>query len=72
MEGYRRLVDQSLAMHVALQYLGRESRLVVFTKGSHGHSVRGRPRHRLKRYKIILEFLAEKLRGSGGGKDKPG
>jgi acylaminoacyl-peptidase len=61
MEDYRCFIDQSLAMHVALQYLGKESRLVVFTKGSHGHSIRAKPRHRLKRYKIILEFLREKL-----------
>jgi acylaminoacyl-peptidase len=61
MEDYRCFIDQSLAMHVALSYFGKESRLVVFTKGSHGHSVRGKPRHRLKRYKIILEFLREKL-----------
>ncbi len=67
MEDYRCFIDQSLAMHVALQYLGRESRLVVFTRGSHGHSIRGKPRHRLKRYRIILEFLREKLRGGGGG-----
>jgi dipeptidyl aminopeptidase/acylaminoacyl peptidase len=62
MEDYRCFIDQSLAMHVALQYLGKESRLIVFTKGSHGHSVRGKPRHRLKRYKIILDFLEEKLK----------
>ena len=61
MEDYRCFIDQSLAMHVALRMLGKESRLVVFTKGSHGHSLRAEPRHRVKRLKLILSWLEEKL-----------
>jgi len=61
MEDYRCFLDQSLAMHIALRYLGKESRLVVFKSGSHGHSVLAKPRHRRKRYELILEFFKEKL-----------
>jgi acylaminoacyl-peptidase len=61
MEDYRCFIEQSLAMHVALRLRGKESRLVVFLKGDHGHSITGRPRHRRKRYKLILSFLEEKL-----------
>ena len=61
MEDYRCFIDQALAMHVALKMHGKESRLVVFTKGSHGHSIRAEPRHRVKRLKLILSWLDEKI-----------
>ncbi|BES82825.1 S9 family peptidase [Pyrodictium abyssi] len=62
MEDYRCFIDQAVAFHVALRLHGKESRLVVFTKGSHGHSIRAKPRHRMKRYRVILDYLAEKLK----------
>ena len=69
LDDYRCYIDQSVAFHVALKYHGKESRLVVFREGGHSHGVRAKPRQRMKRYKLILEFLREKLEGvveSGG------
>ena len=63
MEDYRCFIDQSLAMHVALRMLGKESRLVIFKRGAHGHSVTGKPRHRRKRYELIVKYFNEKLKG---------
>jgi len=60
-EDYRCFIDQALAMHVALVLKGKESRLVVFTKGSHIHSMRAEPRHRRKRYEIKIRWLKKKL-----------
>jgi len=65
MEDYRCFIDQSLAFHIALRLLGKESRLVIFKKGSHGHSVIAKPRHRKKRYEIILKYFDEKLKQKG-------
>lgn len=61
MEDYRCFIDQSLAFHIALKLHNKESRLIIFNKGSHGHSVLANPRHRRKRYKLILEYFNEKL-----------
>jgi len=61
MEDYRCFIDQSLAMHVSLVMKNKESRIVIFSKGSHGHSVYAEPRHRKKRYEIKLEWFREKL-----------
>ncbi len=61
MEDYRCFIDQALALHTALVMKGKESKLVVFTKGSHAHSLRGKPKHREKRYKIKIKWLKEKL-----------
>jgi len=61
-QDYRCFVDQSLAMHVSLLMNNKESRIVLFTKGSHGHSTKAEPRHRKKRYEIKLSFINEKLK----------
>ncbi len=61
MHDYRCFIDQALAMHVSLVARGKESKLVVFREGSHGHSVYAKPRHRRKRLEIIERFLEEKL-----------
>jgi len=61
MQDYRCFIDQSLAMHVALAMRGKETKIVIFTKGSHTHSMRAEPRHRRKRYLIKIEWLKEKL-----------
>ncbi len=60
-EDYRCFIDQALAMHVAVRMAGGESRLVVFKSGGHGFSVYGKPKARLKRLKLKLEWVAEKL-----------
>lgn len=61
MEDYRCFIDQSLAFHTALKFYGKESRLIIFRKGSHGHSIIANPKHRKKRYEIILKYFNEKL-----------
>lgn len=61
MEDYRCFVDQALAMHAALLSSGKESTLLLFTRGDHGHSVRAPPRHRSKRLRIKLSWIREKL-----------
>ncbi len=60
-QDYRCFIDQALAMHVSLVLRGKESKLVVFLEGSHGHSMRAKPRHRRKRYEIKTRWLKEKL-----------
>ena len=68
MNDYRCFIDQSLAMHIALKTYKKDSKLIVFREGSHGHSILGKPRHRKKRYEIKLNWLREKL----GIKEKEG
>lgn len=60
-EDYRCFVDQALAMHVAVKMSGGESRLVIFKSGGHGFSVAGKPKARLKRLKLKLDWVMEKL-----------
>jgi len=61
LEDYRCFIDQALAMHTALSTLGKDSTLLVFTRGDHGHSVRAPPRHRKKRLDYKLSWIREKL-----------
>ena len=61
MEDYRCFIDQALSMHVSLAIRGKDSTLLVFTKGSHGHSRLAEPRHRRKRYEYKVRWLREKL-----------
>ncbi|MDI3473554.1 MAG: hypothetical protein PWQ48_1835 [Thermotogaceae bacterium] len=61
LEDYRCPLDQSLMFHTVLKQLNKESYIAIFKKGAHGHSITGLPRHRLKRYKLILKFFKEKL-----------
>ena len=62
MEDYRCFIDQALSMYIPLVMRGKETKLVVFTKGSHGHSIYAKPRHRRKRYQLKLKWFKEKLR----------
>ena len=61
LQDYRCYIDQALAMHLALRTLKKESRLLVFLKGSHGHSVLAEPRHRKKRLELKIKWIKEKL-----------
>ncbi len=61
-EDYRCFIDQALAMHVAVKVSGGESRLVVFKSGGHGFSAAGKPKARLKRLKIKLDWISKKLK----------
>ena len=61
MEDYRCFIDQALSMYIPLKLRGKEVKLVVFTKGSHGHSIYAEPRHRRKRYELKIRWFKEKL-----------
>ncbi len=61
LEDYRCPLDQSVMFYHVLKDLGKEAYIAIFKKGSHGHSTRGKPIHRVKRYKIITEFFIAKL-----------
>jgi dipeptidyl aminopeptidase/acylaminoacyl peptidase len=67
LEDYRCPLDQSAMFYHVLKDLGKETYIVVFKRGDHVHSIRGLPRHRMKRHRIILEFFAQKLLGSKEG-----
>lgn len=61
LEDYRCPLDQSLMFYTVLKDLGKEVYIAIFKKGAHSHSVQGSYSHRLKRYKLILEFFKQKL-----------
>jgi len=62
LQDYRCYIEQSIIMHIALKRLGKESRLIIFKKGSHAHTTTAKPKHRKKLYKIILDYFNEKLK----------
>nr|4HXG_A Chain A, Pyrococcus horikoshii acylaminoacyl peptidase (orthorhombic crystal form) [Pyrococcus horikoshii OT3]4HXG_B Chain B, Pyrococcus horikoshii acylaminoacyl peptidase (orthorhombic crystal form) [Pyrococcus horikoshii OT3]4HXG_C Chain C, Pyrococcus horikoshii acylaminoacyl peptidase (orthorhombic crystal form) [Pyrococcus horikoshii OT3]4HXG_D Chain D, Pyrococcus horikoshii acylaminoacyl peptidase (orthorhombic crystal form) [Pyrococcus horikoshii OT3]4HXG_E Chain E, Pyrococcus horikosh len=62
LEDYRCPLDQSLMFYHVLKDLGKEVYIAIFKKGAHGHSIRGSPRHRMKRYKLFMEFFERKLK----------
>ncbi|WP_028843236.1 MULTISPECIES: S9 family peptidase [Pseudothermotoga] len=61
LEDFRCPLDQSLMFYTILKDFGKEVYLAIFKKGAHGHSVQGSYTHRLKRYKLIVEFFKQKL-----------
>jgi len=61
-EDYRCPLDQSLMFYNVLKDLGKETYIAVFKRGPHGHSIRGSPKHRAKRYKLFMEFFERKLK----------
>ncbi|NJE85345.1 S9 family peptidase [Thermococcus sp. CX2] len=62
LEDYRCPLDQSVMFYHALRDLGKEAYIAIFRRGAHGHSIRGSPRHRAKRYKLFVEFFERKLK----------
>ena len=62
LEDYRCPLDQSLMFYNVLKDLGKEAYIAIFRRGPHGHSIRGKPKHRSKRYKLFVEFFERKLR----------
>jgi dipeptidyl aminopeptidase/acylaminoacyl peptidase len=63
-EDYRCPIEQAEQLFVALKKLGREAMLVRFPGENHELSRSGTPRHRLERFRIILDWFAGHL-GSG-------
>jgi len=62
LEDYRCPLDQSLMFYHLLRDLGKEAYIAIFKKGPHGHSIRGSPKHRAKRYRLLIEFFERKLK----------
>ncbi|NJE43191.1 S9 family peptidase [Thermococcus sp. GR6] len=62
LEDYRCPLDQSVMFYHALKDLGKEAYIAIFKRGAHGHSIRGSPKHRAKRYKLFMEFFERKLK----------
>jgi dipeptidyl aminopeptidase/acylaminoacyl peptidase len=54
-------VEQSEQLFVTLKRLGREVVLVRFPDETHGMANIGRPRHRLERHRIVLEWFGKYL-----------
>jgi dipeptidyl aminopeptidase/acylaminoacyl peptidase len=54
-------IEQAEQLYVALKKLRRPVRLVRFPDEDHDLSRSGRPRHRLARFRILLEWFAEHL-----------
>ena len=61
LEDYRCPLDQSVMFYHVLKALGKDVYIAIFKKGPHGHSIKGTPKHRMKRYKLITEFFDRKL-----------
>jgi len=55
-------IEQAEQLFVALKTLGREVVFVRFPDENHELSRSGRPRHRLERFRIILDWFARHLR----------
>lgn len=62
LEDYRCPLDQSVMFYHVLRDMGKEAYIAIFKRGAHGHSLRGSPRHRAKRYKLFVEFFERKLK----------
>ena len=62
MEDYRCYLDQALLFYTALKYLGKEVKLLLFTRGAHAFSRHGKPSHRIKRLKYTLEWFDKHLK----------
>ena len=63
MEDYRCWIDQALLMYTALKTLEREVELVLFNSGEHGFSRTAKPSIRAKRYRLMLKWFDNFLRG---------
>ncbi len=61
LEDYRCPLDQSLMFYNLLKERKKEAYIVIFKEGEHGHSIRGKPRARLKRYRIFVDFFEKKM-----------
>ncbi|ABM80377.1 alpha/beta hydrolase family protein [Hyperthermus butylicus] len=62
-EDYRCWLDQALQLYTALKLHGVETRLAIFPNENHDLSRSGKPKHRVKRLQLILEWLDEHLAG---------
>jgi acylaminoacyl-peptidase len=64
MNDYRCYIDQALGFHTVLRSLGKKTAIALFKEGSHTFGWIGKPRSRLKRYKLILEWFNRHLKAT--------
>jgi len=55
MNDHRCYIDQAIIFHTILKLLRKKSVIVLFKEGGHTFGWNGKPRARLKRYKLMLE-----------------
>jgi len=70
MNDYRCWLDQAVQWFTALRLHGAEARLALFPEESHDLSRSGKPRHRVKRLELILDWLGRHV--SAGEAGEPG
>jgi dipeptidyl aminopeptidase/acylaminoacyl peptidase len=68
-QDYRCWLDQGLQMFTALRYHGVEARLVLFKGENHELSRSGKPLHRMRRLREILDWFDRFLDGSSASGD---
>jgi acylaminoacyl-peptidase len=69
-EDYRCWLDQALQLYTALKLHGVKVRLAIFPGENHDLSRSGKPKHRVKRLELILQWLNENIAGGGRGGEK--
>ncbi len=62
-EDYRCWLDQAIEFFTALKLNGVKTKLVIFPGENHELSRSGKPKHRVERLKIIVEWFKENLYG---------
>ncbi|ALL00232.1 putative peptidase [Pyrodictium delaneyi] len=63
-EDYRCWLDQALQLYTALKLRGVETKLAIFPGENHDLSRSGKPRHRVKRLQLILDWLNKHIPGA--------
>ncbi|MDK2384170.1 MAG: prolyl oligopeptidase family serine peptidase, partial [Candidatus Korarchaeota archaeon] len=61
-EDYRCWLDQALQLYTAIKIHGGKARLAVFPGENHDLSRKGKPKHRVKRLELILQWFEEHLK----------
>jgi dipeptidyl aminopeptidase/acylaminoacyl peptidase len=62
-EDYRCWLDQALQLYTALKLHGVKTRLAIFPGENHDLSRSGKPKHRVKRLELIVQWLNENIAG---------
>ncbi|MEM1702051.1 MAG: S9 family peptidase [Desulfurococcaceae archaeon] len=63
---YRCYIEQALVMYITLRHLGKKAAIALFKESSHAFSMIGKPRSRLKRYQLIINWFEKHLGVRGG------
>lgn len=62
MEDYRCWLPEALQFFTALKYLGKTVELAIFPGENHDLSRKGKPKHRMKRLELIVEWMERWLK----------